>query len=167
MWPGSTFPTGISAPTSAVMDNLRQAASGGGTPVGHPGGPPGPKMRLGQISPEPVELIPGASFSLTTEEIVGDAGRASVTFAHLPQAVKPGNTLLLSDGLLQLEVIDVQGQAVNCRVIVGGELRSRKGLNLPGIRPGRQRLHGTRPQVPGIRLGARGGRGQPVFCGIR
>ena len=116
-----------------VMHNLRQAASAVGRRLAILADLPGPKMRLGQISPEPVELIPGASFSLTTEEIVGDAGRASVTFAHLPQAVKPGNTLLLSDGLLQLEVIDVQGQTVNCRVIVGGELRSRKGLNLPGI----------------------------------
>ena len=47
--------------------------------------------------------------------------------------MKPGDTLLLTDGLIQLEVVDVQGQVVNCRVIVGGELRSRKGLNLPGI----------------------------------
>jgi pyruvate kinase len=116
-----------------VMHNLRQAASAVGRRLAILADLPGPKMRLGQISPEPVELVPGASFSLTTEEIVGDAGRASVTFAHLPQAVKPGNTLLLSDGLLQLEVIDVQGQTVNCRVIVGGELRSHKGLNLPGI----------------------------------
>jgi pyruvate kinase len=116
-----------------VMHNLHQAASAMGRRLAILADLPGPKMRLGQISPEPVELIPGASFSLTTEEIVGYAGCASVTFAHLPQAVKPGDNLLLSDGLLQLEVIDVQGQTVNCRVIVGGELRSRKGLNLPGI----------------------------------
>jgi pyruvate kinase len=50
--------------------------------------------------------------------------------------VKPGDTLLISDGLLQLEVVDIQGQVVNCRVVVGGELRSRKGLNLPDIQLG-------------------------------
>jgi pyruvate kinase len=102
---------------------------------------PGPKIRLGQISPDPVEIKPGSAFTLTTEDIVGDASRASMTFAHLPQAVKPGDTLLVSDGLLQLEVVDIRGQVVNCRVVVGGELRSRKGLNLPniqlGIRPSR------------------------------
>jgi pyruvate kinase len=116
-----------------VMHNLRQAASAVGRRLAILADLPGPKMRLGQISPEPAVLVPGASFSLTTEEIVGDAGRATVSFASLPQVVKPGDTLLLSDGLLQLEVIDVQGQTVNCRVIVGGELRSHKGLNLPGI----------------------------------
>jgi pyruvate kinase len=116
-----------------VMHNLRQSASAVGRRLAILADLPGPKMRLGQISPEPVELAPGASFSLTTEEVIGDASRASVSFAALPRTVKPGGTLLISDGLLQLEVIDVQGQTVNCRVIVGGELRSRKGLNLPGI----------------------------------
>jgi pyruvate kinase len=119
-----------------VIDNLRQAASAAGRRLAILADLPGPKMRLGQISPEPVVLAPGASFSLTTAEIIGDASRASVTFAHLPQVVKPGDTLLVSDGLLQLEVIDVHGQVVNCRVVVGGELRSRKGLNLPGIELG-------------------------------
>ena len=116
-----------------VMHNLRQAASAVGRRLAILADLPGPKMRLGQISPEPVELAPGASFSLTTEEVIGDASRASVSFAALPRTVKPGDTLLISDGLLQLEVVDVQGPVVNCRVIVGGELRSRKGLNLPGI----------------------------------
>jgi pyruvate kinase len=116
-----------------VMHNLRQSASAVGRRLAILADLPGPKMRLGRISPEPVELITGASFSLTTEEIVGDVHRASVTFDHLPQAVRPGDTLLLSDGLLQLKVVDVLGPVVNCRVVVGGELRSRKGLNLPGI----------------------------------
>ncbi|MFZ5447305.1 MAG: pyruvate kinase [Thermodesulfobacteriota bacterium] len=116
-----------------VISNLRRTAQAAGRRLAILADLPGPKMRLGQISPEPVELVPGASFSLTTEKIVGDAGRASVTFAHLPQSVKPGDNLLLADGLIQLEVVDVQGRVVNCRVIVGGELRSRKGLNLPGI----------------------------------
>ena len=104
---------------------------------------------------------------MTTEEVIGDASRASVSFAFLPQAVKPGDTLLLADGLIQLEVVDVQGKVVNCRVIVGGELRSRKGLNLPGIDLGVSAFTEHDRRCPGIRLGARGGRGQPVFCGIR
>jgi pyruvate kinase len=116
-----------------VMDNLRQTAQASGRRLAILADLPGPKMRLGQISPEPVVLAPGASFSLTTEEVIGDASRASVSFASLPQVVKPGDTLLLADGFIQLEVVDVQGRVVNCRVIVGGELRSRKGLNLPGL----------------------------------
>lgn len=116
-----------------VINHLRQAASAAGRRLAILADLPGPKMRLGQISPEPVELVPGAPFALTTEEIIGDAGRVSVSFARLPQVVKPGDALFLSDGLLQLEVVEVRGRVVHCRVVVGGELRSRKGLNLPGI----------------------------------
>ena len=65
--------------------------------------------------------------------MIGDAARVSVTFARLPQAVKPGDTLFLNDGLIQLEVVIVGNHDVTCRVMAGGELRSRKGLNLPGI----------------------------------
>ena len=56
-----------------------------------------------------------------------------MTFQKLPEVVKPGDTLYLNDGLIQLEVQEIAGPEVRCRVVVGGELRSRKGLNLPGI----------------------------------
>jgi pyruvate kinase len=116
-----------------VIENLRAAARTVGRRVAIMADLPGPKMRIGQLATEPVELKPGEAFTLTTEDIVGDAGRASVTFSRLPQAVKPGNTLFLNDGYIQLEVTRVEGKDVHCRVVVGGELRSRKGLNLPGI----------------------------------
>jgi pyruvate kinase len=90
-------------------------------------------MRIGQLDKEPIELEPGDSFILTTEDILGDSGRVSVTFDRLPQSVKPGDTLYLNDGYIQIEVVRVEGNDVHCRVLVGGELRSRKGLNLPGI----------------------------------
>jgi pyruvate kinase len=94
---------------------------------------PGPKMRIGQFSKEPIELKIGDSFTLTTDNIAGDPSRVSVSFSRLPQAVKPGDRLYLNDGLIQIEVVKVEGADVRCRVLVGGELRSRKGLNLPGI----------------------------------
>ena len=94
---------------------------------------PGPKMRIGKLDPEPIDLKPGDMFTLTTDDLVGDAHRVSVTFAPLPQVVKPGDTLYLNDGLIQVDVEQVQGSDVRCRVVVGGELRSRKGLNLPDI----------------------------------
>lgn len=94
---------------------------------------PGPKMRIGKLREEPVVLQAGAPFTLTREGIVGDSSRASVTFARLPLVVKPGDTLFLNDGNIQLEVRSVDGSEVHCRVVVGGELRSHKGLNLPGI----------------------------------
>jgi pyruvate kinase len=94
---------------------------------------PGPKMRIGQFAREPVELKPDDNFTLTTEDIVGNSDRVSVSFARLPQAVKPQDRLFLNDGLIELEVNNIEGYDVHCNVIVGGELRSRKGLNLPGI----------------------------------
>jgi pyruvate kinase len=94
---------------------------------------PGPKMRIGKLDPEPITLRPGDRFALTTEDVVGTARRVSMSFDQLPQVVKPGDRLFLNDGLVQLTVERATGTDVECVVAVGGELRSRKGLNLPGI----------------------------------
>src|SRR5512136_1203361 len=116
-----------------TIQNLRAASRSTGQRLAIMADLPGPKMRIGQFSKEPIELRIGDPFTLTTDNIVGDASRVSVTFSRLPQAVKPGDRLYLNDGLIQLEVVRVDGAEVRCRVLVGGELRSRKGLNLPGI----------------------------------
>jgi pyruvate kinase len=97
---------------------------------------PGPKMRLGKIDPEPIQLISGESFTLTSEDIVGTRDRVSMSFEALPKVVKPGDRLFLNDGLVQLVAERVEGKDVHCKVAVGGELRSKKGLNLPGINLG-------------------------------
>jgi pyruvate kinase len=94
---------------------------------------PGPKMRIGEFEEEPIELEPDDSFTLTTEDIIGNQSRVSISFSRLPRAVKPGDTLFLNDGLIQLIVENATSTEVNCKVLVGGELRSRKGLNLPDI----------------------------------
>ncbi len=94
---------------------------------------PGPKMRIGEFEEEPIELQLDDLFTLTTEDVIGNQARVSVSFSRLPKAVKPQDKLFLNDGLIELEVIKVAGHDVQCKVIVGGQLRSRKGLNLPGI----------------------------------
>ncbi|WAC09062.1 MAG: pyruvate kinase [Thermodesulfobacteriota bacterium] len=116
-----------------TVRNLRAASQTMGKPLAIMADLPGPKMRIGQFAQEPIELRIGDSFTLTTDNIVGNKDRVSVTFSLLPQAVKPGDRLYLNDGLIQLEVSGVSGTDVQCRILVGGELRSRKGLNLPGI----------------------------------
>ncbi|UFS70645.1 pyruvate kinase [Geomonas sp. RF6] len=116
-----------------VIENLRAASRDTGRRLAIMGDLSGPKMRIGSFQEEPIELHPGDPFVLTTAEIVGDQGRVSVSFKRLPQAVKPGDALYLNDGTIQVEVDSVQGEEVSCTVVVGGELRSRKGLNLPGI----------------------------------
>jgi pyruvate kinase len=116
-----------------VIENLRAAAGATGRAVAIMADLPGPKIRIGNLGVEKVELKAGDPFTLTTQDVVGDARRVSVSFARLPQVVKPGNLLSLNDGYIQIEVTAVRGAEVACVVKVGGELRSRKGLNLPGI----------------------------------
>ena len=94
---------------------------------------PGPKMRIGNIKPDSITLLAGDNFTLTTEDIVGTPQRVSMSFPRLPKVVKPGDRLFLNDGLVQVVVERVSGNDVQCKVAVGGELRSKKGLNLPGI----------------------------------
>jgi pyruvate kinase len=94
---------------------------------------PGPKMRIGNFGVEQIELKRDELFTLTTDEVTGDQQRVSVSFSRLPQVVKPGDLLSLNDGFIQLEVVAVRDNDVVCVVKVEGELRSRKGLNLPNI----------------------------------
>ncbi len=116
-----------------IIRNLRAAARNVGRRLAIMADLPGPKMRIGILAEEPVELQPEDAIVLSREEFVGSAARVSVSFTRLPEVVKPGDILFLNDGLIQLEVKAVRGSEVECVVQVGGELRSRKGLNLPGI----------------------------------
>jgi pyruvate kinase len=117
----------------AIIQKVRAASLATGKQAAIMADLPGPKMRIGQIAEEPIELKSGDSFTLTTEEIDGDAARVSVSFALLPKAVKPGDKLYINDGYVELKVQSIDGPDVHCNVLVGGRLRSRKGLNLPGI----------------------------------
>ncbi len=112
---------------------IREAAKAVGRSVTIMADLPGPKMRLGTIDPEPIELEVGSTFTLTSEQITGDRQRVSMSFRRLPEVVKPGDRLFLNDGLVQLVVERVKGADVDCKVVVGGELSSRKGVNLPSI----------------------------------
>ena len=96
----------------------------------------GPKIRIGQLAEEPVELKTGNTIILASESFVGSADRVSVNFKRLPQSVKPGDKLYLNDGYIELRVESVEGNNILCKVVAGGELRSGKGLNLPGIKLG-------------------------------
>ncbi|MCK9462985.1 MAG: pyruvate kinase [Proteobacteria bacterium] len=92
----------------------------------------GPKIRIGEVAGGGVPIATGDDIELTTEKIAGDARRVSTTYRPLPRDVKPGARILLDDGLLELEVASIAGELVRCRVIVGGVLKSHKGMNIPG-----------------------------------
>src|SRR5712672_1938296 len=99
-----------------VIQRIRDAAQATGRRVAIMADLPGPKMRLGKIAPEPIQLVPGDHFTLTNEDIVGDAQRVSMSFEPLPRVVKPGNRLFLNDGLVQLIVERVEGNDVHCQI---------------------------------------------------
>jgi pyruvate kinase len=130
------FSHGDFAEHALQIERIRAAERATGCRVAILADLPGPKMRIGKIDPEPIQLRPGDNFTLTTEEVTGNQQRVSVSFERLPQVVKPGDRLFLNDGLVQMKVEQVTGNEVRCSVAVGGELRSRKGLNLPGINLG-------------------------------
>jgi pyruvate kinase len=130
------FSHGDFASHKQVIENLRAVSKSLGRRIAIMADLSGPKMRIGRIDPEPIELRQGEQLTLTTDDVVGNTKRISVSFNRLPQAVKPGDTLFLNDGYIQLAVTGVKGKEVICTVRVGGELRSRKGLNLPGIELG-------------------------------
>ena len=95
----------------------------------------GPKIRTGDLSDKKgILLKEGATLTLTTEAIVGTTERISTTYEHLPQDVQPGKRILLDDGLIELEVEAISGGDVKTKVVSGGRLKSKKGINLPGVR---------------------------------
>ncbi|MCC6765203.1 MAG: pyruvate kinase [Deltaproteobacteria bacterium] len=112
---------------------IRAAAARAGRPVAIMADLSGPKMRIGTLAAEPITLRAGDRLVLTTDDVAGTAERIGVTFARLPEVVTPGDVLSLNDGYIQLEVAQARGREVACVVRVGGELRSKKGLNLPGV----------------------------------
>jgi len=116
-----------------MIKRVRKVAKAVGKNISILGDLPGPKMRIGDLEEEPLDLIPGDKICLTTDEFLGNKSKVSVSFARLPQVVNIKDTLFINDGIIHLEVEKVEKSNVYCRVIVGGVLRSRKGLNLPGI----------------------------------
>lgn len=91
----------------------------------------GPKLRTGKMREGGVPLVQDEELLLTTEEIIGEPGRVPIQYKDLPKAVKPGERILLDDGMLELEVLETGATEIRTRVILTGLLQSNKGMNLP------------------------------------
>ena len=95
----------------------------------------GPKIRTGPLAGgSSVFLRTGQKFVITTARVLGDSTRVSTVFTPLPREVHRGDRILLSDGLIELRVLQVRGREVICEVVNGGSLGEHKGINLPGIK---------------------------------
>jgi len=114
------------------IENLRLVARSSGRRLAILADLPGPKIRIGILIREPLDLKTADHVVLTTGKPSADALQIPVNFDRLPQVVKPGDIIFLNDGFIQLEVSAIDRKEVRCQVLVGGELRSGKGLNLPG-----------------------------------
>ncbi|ALS20863.1 MULTISPECIES: pyruvate kinase [Paenibacillus] len=95
----------------------------------------GPEIRTGKLKDDQkVELIQDRLITLTTEEVLGDADRVSITYRDLYKDVRIGSTILIDDGLIGLSVEDIRGTDIVCRIKNGGLLGSKKGVNVPGVK---------------------------------
>ena len=111
--------------------NVREAAAGAGKPLAVIGDLCGPKIRAGRMKGGAAELKPGRTIILTAEDRMGDSERISHSYPPLARDAKPGDRILLDDGLLEFVVESVQGGDVRCRVVSGGILKDHKGMNFP------------------------------------
>ena len=93
----------------------------------------GPKIRVGTFSKGPVSLVNGQKFIITTQDCSGDKERVSTTYKGICADVKKGDPLLIDDGKIRLEVIEVNGNDVITKVLEGGTISNNKGINLPGV----------------------------------
>ncbi len=114
------------------IKNAREAAAKLGRPLAVLVDLSGPKIRTRTLEGGlPIQLVPGERFTLTTRDVTGSAREVSTNFTELPSVVRPDTTILLDDGALELRVEEITDTDVICRVIVGGVLKERKGINLP------------------------------------
>ena len=112
---------------------VREAANSAGKVIATIADTKGPEMRLGLFAGGKVVLNEGDEFTLTTEEYMGDAHKAHVNYAGLPEELNVGSSILLADGLLSLRVTAIDGCEIHTVVVNGGEVSNRKRVACPGV----------------------------------
>jgi len=128
------FSHGTHESQAATFARIRAAAARANRQVGILQDLSGPKIRTGLLAEgRPLQLEPGDPLRIETGDFVGGPGRVSTPFAGLARGVRPGDRLLLSDGLIELRVDATDGKAIQTTVVEGGELGQHKGINAPGV----------------------------------
>ncbi len=93
----------------------------------------GPEIRIGEFASKTVELKNGQHFTFTTDRVMGDETKVSITYPKLPGELKKGNKLLLDDGRLEFTVEELSDTEITCKVVTGGTLSGKKGINIPNV----------------------------------
>lgn len=92
----------------------------------------GPEYRIKTFRNQKITLNDGDKFTFTTDEIIGDETKVTVSYPNLPNELSVGDTILLNNGLLTFEVVNIDGANIECTVVIGGELSDRKSMSFPG-----------------------------------
>lgn len=94
----------------------------------------GPEIRTGKFKEPVYTLVEGQKFTLTTEEYLGDQNKCQISYVGLPRDVVKGDKILIDDGLIELEVVDINGNDIETVVLNGGDVKNNKGINVPGVK---------------------------------
>lgn len=115
------------------LDKVKKLREELGLPVAALLDTKGPEIRIGDVEGGRLELKAGQRFTLTTEEMLGTAEKVMITYKELYKDVCPGDSILIDDGLIGMEVEKIEGQEIICRVKNGGFISNHKGVNVPGV----------------------------------
>ena len=126
------FSHGTHEQHARTIKTVRDVSDELGRPVAILGDLQGPRIRIGNL-PDVIDLVDGSDVILVPESVSSREGEIPITYDDLANDVKPGNRILINDGLLELRVTEVKAPRVHARVVHGGPLKSHKGMNLPGI----------------------------------
>ncbi len=127
------FSHGTHESHSEIINKLIQARTELNAPIPLILDTKGPEIRIKTFAQDSIFLEQGSRFTLTTEDIIGDETRVSITYADLPKDLKIGGRVLIDDGLLELKVLNLTDTEIECQVINSGYLSSRKGVNVPDV----------------------------------
>ncbi len=116
-----------------IINKLKQAREDLNAPIPLILDTKGPEIRLKTFDAEKYYLERNSKFTLTTEDIIGDQNRVSVTYQDLPQDLEDGSRVLIDDGLIELHVDEIDGTEIHCTVVNGGFVSSNKGINVPDV----------------------------------
>ena len=115
----------------------------------------GPEIRIGKFESGEIILNEGDTFTLTTDEILGNRERVSITYKNLPNEISVGTKILINDGLIECEVKEISGNNIICTIINGGKLTNRKSINIPDSKINLPSL--TEKDISDIKFGAEHG----------
>ncbi|MGD9677574.1 MAG: pyruvate kinase [Vulcanibacillus sp.] len=119
---------------SRRLDNIKKAVDETGRIVANLLDTKGPEIRIGMVEDSEVELIEGETIIITTDEVLGNKEKISVTYKNLVDEISVGVRILIDDGIIGLEVIDIKENEIFCKIVNGGLLKSKKGVNIPGMK---------------------------------